>query len=216
MIAFLLDLQHIIPTNSLDVSGFLSKIEVIAGIITSMAGGVCAIKGIGYLNSLKEKTRFATFSFWTQFSIRLRIIRNRLDGNPAMINNLYAEKTREKWNGELRLPNMHELEELYGTVKDTLDFMLHTTDQMPAYSGWTEDYNRLLEFFDRIIRYDIRKPDELFCYFSDESMKDRNNICSDICEIMDRLIQRINEQQEHTEQLIYTNRIKNLLCRKNN
>lgn len=203
MLAFLINLEHILSSNRLDTTSILSTIDTVVGIVTSLIAGVCAIKGVTYINKLREKTNTATFTYWTQLCTRLRIFESRLRNNYGLINNLYSTESRNTWSGVGISAKDNDVEEFFDIAKDIQCFMKHTLDQMPAYRGWIDDYYYLAEFIDNIIRCDIKNPDDNFLFKDKKSISDRNEYCTEVCKRIQQIVERTTSKQKQAEEDIY-------------
>ena len=73
---------------------------------------------------------------------------------------------------------------------------------MPAYKGWTTDYNIIVSFLNDVIQYDIKNSQEYFKYSGQITKLERNNNCKFICDAMERLCNQIEEKQIEIEKLI--------------
>lgn len=73
------------------------NIKNLTDIIISVLGGICVITGLNYLKNLKEKKYAATFGFWVQLGVKLRMIMKRLEGDKNLVNNLFSEEARNSW-----------------------------------------------------------------------------------------------------------------------
>ncbi len=70
---------------------------------------------------------------------------------------------------------------------------------MPAYIGWTQDYNQIVEFLNDMIQFDIKDPDNYFKFKEPKTLQDRKKYCDDICIIMRRLCHNIEIKQREVE-----------------
>lgn len=177
----------------------------ITSIFASIVTGVSLILGLRYIKSLKEKTSAATFSFWTQLSIRIYEILSRMkqENGAGLLDNLFSQKARIEWPD--MAPKIEAVYEFKKKIEDLLDFIENTPDQMPAYVGWTEDYKIIISFFNDIINYDIANPNKLFKYNAEEpiDINVRNNYYYTICSTMERICDGITKKQKETERKIY-------------
>ena len=92
----------------IDLSAILEQVNNLAGIIAALIGGACALKGIGYLELLRQKKAVATFSFESQLYARLYELKIIINSNERMFTNLYSEIAREEW-GDKRGASEKEL-----------------------------------------------------------------------------------------------------------
>ena len=184
---------------------FLTKnTNVIADFSTSFLSiitGVSIISGLRYIKSLKEKTTAATFTFWSQLSMRMRELLIWLKADYSLLDNLFSPESRRQW--EIISTESDELEKFVAKVESTISFIENSPDQMPAYIGWTNDYNCFTEFLYDIIKYDIRDSDHNFKFSEFKGIEFRNQYCNNICIIMERLCKGINERQESIEKELF-------------
>ncbi|MBE7065563.1 MAG: hypothetical protein E7384_07130 [Ruminococcaceae bacterium] len=182
---------------------YSEQLKTIAEISILIIGGISAIKGINYLKSLREKRALSTFSFWTHFNIKLLMLKNRLDNDHSIINNLFSEEIRATWNNTGAPCSDENLKSFLLLASETLVLVKSTSDQMPAYPGWTDDYLELVNFLDDIFHYDISNPTSCFKFYKVPTTVDmRNNLCIQICETMNRLSNGIKKVQKETEKYI--------------
>ena len=166
--------------------------------------------GYRYLNSLKDKALVAAFSYWTQLRVRLFLIITSVETNIDVLDNMYPPSERIKWKSIL--PMKEEIDSLYDQVINTIQFLQQAEDQMPAYLGWTDDYNMMLEFFAKIIQYDIREPDK---HFMQGTKDDRDRLWCDAKMSMDKIICEVTKAQKRAEGRLYpkTGPIRKLLSK---
>ena len=105
-----------ILTNSENIKNI---VEVFAAII----GGVCAIKGISWIKGLRDKKIAATFGFWSQLVIKLKMLKKRLENNYNLINNLYSDKAKESWSNVSAPPEKEPLDEFKRLVEELFSFI---------------------------------------------------------------------------------------------
>lgn len=175
------------------------NIKNLAEVFAAIIGGVCAIKGIYWLKSLRDKKIEATFGFWSQLAIKLKFLKKRLENNHNLINNLYSRKAKEPWLNVSAPPEKEPLNEFKGLAAEIVPFIKDAPDQIPAYRGWTDDYSKLVEFLDDILYYDISMSDAMFKFEDPCLVKERDKYVDNICKIMSRLIQEIEKAQKGIE-----------------
>lgn len=175
----------------------LEEANNMVGIIAAIIGGICALKGIGYLETLRQRKASATFSFEAQLYARLYELKLLLDDNERLLTNFYSEIARGEW-GDKRGASKEELDCFYDCAKETLGFIKSAADQMPAYDAWVEDYAELIQFLVDVLHFDVRTFDRSFKYVEPCSMEKRKELCKSICEILDRMMAGIKKDQEKT------------------
>lgn len=190
-------LGHILQSVWNNITG----IKDLSYIFFNCVSGVSIIKGIGYLKRLKEKKNAATFSFWSQFRIRIWELYSWLKDEYGLVNNLYEPVARKAWEDKLG-SKKERIEQFMNMVEETICFIQSTPDQMPAYKGWTTDYNIIVSFLNDVIQYDIKNSQEYFKYSGQITKLERNNNCKFICDAMERLCNQIEEKQIEIEKLI--------------
>lgn len=187
----LLQLAKRVLSNS---SNIKDLIEAIIAII----GGVFAISGIKALRSMREKKAAATFSYWSQLLIRLKQVRNRLSNNPSLINSLYSSSCKMTWANTGAPCSTDELKSFKALAEQTLEFLKTAQDQMPAYPGWTKDLGEISTFLDDLIMYDIASDSGRDKY-TEGTENDRNIVCDNICDTIERLTTAIICRQSAQE-----------------
>lgn len=175
------------------------NIKNIAEVFAAIIGGVCAIKGIYWLKGLRDKKIAATFGFWSQLAIKLKMLKKRLESNHNLINNLYSIEAKKSWLNISAPPEKESLNEFKGLVEEILSFIKDAPDQMPAYRGWTDDYSKLVDFLDDILYYDVSIPNAMFKFDDPCSVEDRDKHLDDICKILSHLIEEIEKAQKSIE-----------------
>lgn len=188
---------HILQT----VYGF-ETIKDCTQVFVNIVTGMSIIKGFNYLKSLKDKTNSATFTFWSQFRIRIHELKNWLEADETLINNLYDPKIRATWEGELS-QGEERVEKYKEKIKQTISYIENTPDQMPAYEGWTSDYNKIIVFLYDMIQYDICNSESYFKFVSAQTINDRKQYCKDICNTMTRMCEKIEQRQAKVEQYLF-------------
>ena len=181
----------------IDLSAILEQVNNLAGIIAALIGGACALKGIGYLELLRQKKAVATFSFESQLYARLYELKIIINSNERMFTNLYSEIAREEW-GDKRGASEKELKKLYDCVSETLKFIKDASDQMPAYENWGDDYTEMIQFLVDMLHFDIRDNKTGFKYIERCGMDKRTEYWKDICALLDRLL---NPRRVHSPML---------------
>ena len=192
------------PGNTVDWTSILDNTGTLVGIIISIVTGVSIIRGIRYLKTLKEKQYLATFTFWSQINVRIIRIHNLLTENKGLLNNLYPPKARTLW--EVSSPPIEIVNEFKNLVCQTLEYLESTTDQMPAYLGWSNDFSEFMSFLTEIVQYDICKDNEYF--FNETMMKhptkgDRDKYWKHTRNLTERLMCGIKDRQTLIEAELY-------------
>lgn len=173
----------------------------ISSVFFNIVTGVSIIKGIGYLKNLKEKTNSATFNFWSQLRARLWEVLSWLKDDYSLLDNMYESIARRSWQSNLA-SGEQRVEEFKQIVMDSLEYIKTTPDQMPAYKGWTNDYNFIVSFLNDVTKYDILNQYKYFKYKGQISKTDRDKNCQDICDTIERLCNGITNKQIEIENKI--------------
>jgi hypothetical protein len=178
----------------------------------SIIGGIFAISGICYLHTLNKKKAEVTFGFWSQLLIRLTQLKLYLENDNAIINNLFSADCTKSWTTEGAPTSSKRIKEFQALAKDTILFLKSSSDQLPAYRGWTDDYVGIIEFLDEILFFDISEPKNYFKY-DNVNITVRKDECDKICKKIDNMITGIKNKQFYAEDKLYKNRILALLQR---
>lgn len=184
---------------------FLEGGNNLAGIIAAIIGGFCALKGIGYLESLREKKAGATFSFEAQLYAYLYELRFMLGEDERLLTGLYSEAAKNEWDNTSAAP-AENLDQFYTCAKSTLDFIKSASDQMPAYKSWVADYTNLIQFLVDILHYDIRDIKKNFKYHEMCSMEERSIYWKSICSLLDTLLVGIKADQTEIAKKIFSDK----------
>lgn len=176
----------------------------IVEIVVAIIGGICALKGISYLQTLKEKRVAAIYSFWSQLSVRISELYSFLDSNHSVINGLYSENVRMSWSGDNSIVSDDSVNKFYQNAIETLAFIKNVPDQMPAYPNWMSDYQSFIKFLITVLQYDITDLEKNYLYNDNTiSIEDRDKYCNNICNVMDRLLTGMQHEQEETGKLFW-------------
>lgn len=175
-----------------------SEINDLSQAVFTAIGGVLAICGIRYLHILRKKKAEATFSFWSQLSIRLLQLRAHLNQDKAIINNLFSPDCIKRWGTEGAPTTSERIIEFQTIVKETTEFLKNATDQVPAYAGWIDDYYTIMCFLDDVMFYDILNSEKHYKFASGDISK-RNRECDRIINSLDNLISGIEKNQRRVE-----------------
>lgn len=191
--------QDTLTNINLLVGTFTDFIEIIVAII----GGICAVKGISYLQTLREKRASAIFTFWSQLSAHVIALYAVLNGNPSVINGLYAPNTRTPWSSSEEEAPFQVIEQFYHDAQKTLLFIETAADQMPAYSDWAKDYQKFIEFLIEVTRYNITDFEHNFLFQGRVKIEDRNKYCSEACTAMKHLLDGMKSEQENAAKKLH-------------
>ena len=197
--------------GAIDRSAILENSSTFVGILASIFGGVSIILGIHYLRSLKEKHITETFSFWSQIHMRIIRLYGLLSVEIGLLNNMYPPEERKNW--ETINPTAEKLATFKNSVEETLAYLQSTTDQLPAYIGWSEDFSKFMQFLANVTQYDIEASDEKFVESTDGIIKDRKMYWEDVCKTMQRLQEGIENRQKMVEKKICRESIFQKLCK---
>lgn len=178
--------------------------STLVDIATKIIGCVCALKGIGYLNALRQKKAIATFSFSAQLYVRLYELNIFLSANEQLLTNLYSENAQSEWGDKRGAPE-NELTQFYECAEETLNFIKISSDQMPSYKDWEEDYMNLIQFLVDIIFFDIRDGKNRFKYTENCSIDDRTHYWQNKCDLLQKLLSGIKEEKKKKAREILDN-----------
>lgn len=180
----------------------LDKFKDIASIFLSVVTGVNIIRGFNYLKDLRKKTDAATFTFLAQLRVRLIEISQWLENEKGILGNFYTPDAKDAWESYLS-PTDIRVKEFKRKVEDALIYIKSTPDQMPAYRGWTIDYNKLINFLNDVIQYDICDSEKYFKFTAMERESHMEEYCNDICKSIDRICKGIETKQEEIETKLF-------------
>ena len=156
--------------------------------------------GIGCIKPLKEKTWSATFTFWSQLSVRLMLIRRWLELDTGVLDNLYSPNAKQGWSS--LTPSAERINQFLKIVQSTLDYIQNADDQMPAYHGWSEDYSNLIGYLEDMIVYDISNSITYFKFSTAVTDQQRRQFCQDLCALIDKICSNIKKKQQEIEDKI--------------
>lgn len=195
------DIPSIVQENPItwqDILNTLSNVlengNNLAGIAAAIIGGFCALKGIGYLESLREKKASATFSFEAQLYAHLYELKAILEQDETLLTGLYSNTARNEWKNKNAAPN-ESLNQFYTCAKNTFDFIKATPDQMPVYKNWVADYTKLIQFLVDVLHYDIRNTTGNFKFQKECEMSSRTAYWKSFCTLLNTLLKEIREDQ---------------------
>lgn len=188
-------------TSGEGVLSFLATAQSVVESVSTIVAGVGLVMGCRYIRSLREKANSAIFTYWSQISIRLTQIKNAIDADKRLINNLYPEQERQEWEGSV--VSSEKIQSFYKLASDTMDFLKKAPDQMPAYAGWNKDYTTIITFLLDIIQYDIREADKYFILHQGSANEDRNRRCNEVSCALSTILNNIQERQSATEKRMY-------------
>lgn len=194
------EIINLIFYNTPSTASALDIAEKCVNIGVSVFTGVIAIIGLGYIKPLKEKTKAATFTFWSQLSVHLTVIRKWIEQDNGILDNMYSSNAKKGWG--VLAPDSDRIKQFKETVQETLEYIKAANDQMPAYKGWSEDYAKLIGYLSDMIVYDIGDNTGYFKYVTEVSEAQRGKNCSDICETIKKLCTGIEQKQKEIEQKI--------------
>lgn len=191
--------QDILTNINLLVGTAKDFIEIIVAII----GGICAVKGISYLQTLKEKRNSAIFTFWSQLYVHVYALYAILKESYGVVNGLYSEQARTLWSSSDDEVSFPVIEQFFLDAQKTLAFIETAPDQMPAYEEWTEDYQALIQFLIEVTRYDITDFNRNFLFRGNVAIDKRDEYCRNVCDVMTRLLEGMKREQKEATEKIY-------------
>lgn len=171
-----------------------SDINDLTQALFSLIGGIFAISGIRYLHTLRKKKAEVTFGFWSQLLIRLSQLKMNLEQDNAIINNLFSDGCKKNWTSEGAPTSTDRIKDFQEMAKDTLAFLKTSSDQLPAYPGWTKDYLEIIQFLNEVLFYDISDSRNYFKY-NEGGIASRKAVCEGICNKINKMINGIEKNQ---------------------
>lgn len=166
-----------------------------------IVSGILAIKGIRYINLLRKKRVEVVYGYWTHILIRLKAMKTMIKNDHAIINNLFAPRCVEEWTITGAPTSTDNILCFKTTAEETLEFMKQASDQLPAFKGWSENYQHVVDFIIDILFYDITDPNRNFKY--DKGGVDaRDEECKKIEGILETMINGIEHEQKSLEKKI--------------
>ena len=171
--------------------------------------GIGAYKGLKYLKTYKEKRNAATFTFWMQLRIRMVEIKSWLEEAPDLVDYLYDETTRGEWLGDPPIFD-ERIQQFKKMIEETNKFIKDIPDQMPAYVGWTDDYNEFIKFLNDSIQFDISDGYHYFKFGGGKDIMHRDKYVQDICNIIDKMSKEIVLRQKNIELELELDREENI------
>lgn len=176
----------------------IGNLKDMSYIFLNLGLGVGAFRGLRYLKTYKEKRDAATFTFWVQLRVRMMEIKSWLESEYSLVNCLYDKNIRSTWEGESGADDKR-IEIFKELVQETLEFIKSSSDQIPAYTGWTDDYNKFIAFLTDVILFDISNGDNYFKFEENCSINERNKYIEEICTTIERICERIVLKQQNIE-----------------
>lgn len=201
--------------NNVNNANLLDQMDQILKITNSLLALVVIIIGLSWLKPLKEKQSEASFTFWSQLRIRLFRICGHIKSNDQCLYYLYAPEARSDWDAILA-PDPDKFRSLKDTVEEALTFLQNAKDQIPPYSGWTDDYTELLGHLTDIIVYDICNSIEKFKFKDPVEYSNLSRTQESICILIDSMCKKIVSKQENIEKkltIAWYKRIKNVVVK---
>lgn len=124
-------------------------------------------------------------------------IKSWLATDYSLIDYLYDGKIRGTWESE-STSDIQRIICFKKLVEESIQFIKTSSDQIPAYVGWTDDYNKFISFLNDLIQFDISDGDNYF-KFEEGNINERNRYVKDICNIIDRMCKEIVVKQKSIE-----------------
>lgn len=186
--------------NILDI---LSGTSDLAGFLAAIVGGVCAVRGISYIESLRQKKANSTFSFETQLYVRLYDLKHLLDKNDKLLTYMFSDVAKTNWSDK-RGATDTDLAEFFDCAKELCEFIKMAEDQMPVCDTWTQNYYELIRFLVDVIRYDVKNSTRGFKYTEICDMSLRSNLHRSICDVISNLISAIEQDQSDASQTMFS------------
>lgn len=174
-------------------------VEVIKNIV---AIGTFVVSVMSYFTVYRYSARMtaASFTYWSQ--LRIRLIRINTMLREEYLNNMYQPEEIRDFNGDL--PSDFELSEFYKLLTECEEYIRHTTqDQLPAYTGWSDDMKNLQKFISDAICNDIREPQKYYITCSEEEPKTPKEYFELVRPSIERIILGIDMEQRRIENRIF-------------
>ena len=182
------------------LSSLLETLNNLADFVVAIIGGFCALYGISYLKTLRQKKVEATYSFEIQLYVRITELKESLDINERLLANLFSTTIRKEW-GDSRAAPENQLIRFYSNCDETLKFIKSASDQMPVYANWMKDYAKLMRFLIDILNYDIRDSKSNFKFTTcDVNLTQYKN---EITGIMTNILSGIMNDQDKTSKDLF-------------
>ena len=156
--------------------------------------------GCTYISSLRNRKREAVFGYWSQLIVRLRVIRESLDHNYALLNNMYSDSIRDRY--EEGTPDEWCIDVFRGQVDDLVEYLKTVDSQIPAYRGWSNDFDIVLRFASYVTIFDITKPDSMFIDKLLDGFQERDAYCEELCSTLSNIINSIQREQLRYERML--------------
>lgn len=151
------------------------------------------VYGLTIISSLKRQKREAIFSFWSQLVVRLRLVHDNLMLNNSIINCMYSNSFRDRY--EEMVPDTCYIDDFKSQLSDLVEYLKTADAQIPAYRGWSDDFDTIYRFIGYVDTFDIANPDSMFIDDFLETYPDRDEICEEVCSAMSRIINNIHKEQ---------------------
>ncbi len=182
---------------------FLEGVNNLFSATAAILGGICALKGMDYLSTLRQKRVESVFSFEIQLYAQLCEIKALLEGNDRLLTNLYSPAVRREW-GDTRGVLGQEANRFYNCAQELLTFIKSTPNQVPVYETWAADYTELIKFLIDVLHFDIRDSENGFQFTEACTEKDRAAFCRAKCALLNRLIEGIQQDQNTVAKDLYS------------
>ena len=170
-------------------------------IALSILSGVVMLIGLNYIKPLKEKTVTATFTFWSQIKVKLTRLKTQIENDNSLIENIFSPELRP--STENLSVTREELSEFKKSILAILDFMEKSSDQMPAYIGWSDDYTKLIDYLNDIVVYNVCDSNNNFKYDrNSQKVIPFDQYCNDFCSTIQDICTGINYKQKKIEKRI--------------
>lgn len=191
----------ILQAAALNSPSFFETVKEYIDLVATIIGGICALKGIGYIESLRRKRALSTFTFGTQLYARIYEMFKLVSGNELLFTNLFSDVAYKEW-ADKRSASKEELNYLYDSAKETLEFIKNAPDQMPAYPNWVKDYRLLIQTLVDIVHYDIRSAQKGFKFTISCTMEERKKYSETFSKLLEDMLFGLEaDQNEKTDEL---------------
>jgi len=146
-----------------DYIDYVDTIHTVLEIIKILIEIIILVIGTMTICRYRKRTEAASFTFWSQFHAYLIEIRSWLEQGEGIVNNLYVQSLRNQEEGSSVFTS-ETLKDFKGRVEEVIRFIQTAENQIPAYKGFTADFNYVMRCLFDIISYDVCDPDKRFKY----------------------------------------------------
>lgn len=114
---------------------------------------------------------------------------------------MYSVDVCQYW--DVLAPHEERVQEFKNVIVRALSFLKSSSDQMPAYKGWSNDYDMLIKYLNDMVIYDICNNNHYFKFNNSETHDDREKLAEEICSLLTKMSSGIKEKQNDMEKRIF-------------